>query len=95
MRHLLTIPVNSRSGSCVRKPLESFPLQRLTLTPIDYFGVNLDKRFSVPDFWPKPEQSHRIPFERDEIYKEIARLRDRRLAARAKRFEVEELEEST
>jgi protein PET100 len=59
-----------------------------------YFGVNLDRRFSVPDFWPKPEQSHKIPYEREEIDKEIARLRERRLAARAKRLEMERMEES-
>ena len=58
-----------------------------------YFGANLDRRFSVPDFWPKPEQSHKIPFDREDIDKEIARLRERRLAARARRLEEEKLEE--
>ncbi|KAK2762884.1 hypothetical protein FQN53_007434 [Emmonsiellopsis sp. PD_33] len=39
-----------------------------------YFGTNLEERFSVPDFWPKPEQSHKIPFEIGEIEKELARM---------------------
>lgn len=39
-----------------------------------YFGTNLENRFSVPGFWPTQEQSHRIPFERDEIKAEIERL---------------------
>ena len=39
-----------------------------------YFGTNLDNRFSVPDFWPKPEETNRIPFEREDIRKELDRL---------------------
>jgi len=52
-----------------------------------YYGTNLDKRFAVPDFWPKPEQTHRIPFERDEIKSELERLRAKRLYIREKRLE--------
>ena len=59
-----------------------------------YFGTNLDARFSVPDFWPGPEQTHKIPFERDEIDKEIARLRERRLAARDRRLEMEKIDQA-
>ena len=55
-----------------------------------YFGVNLDSRFSVPDFWPKEGQTHRIPFERDEIEAELERLKERRLAQRARRLAIEE-----
>lgn len=47
-----------------------------------YYGTNLDKRFSVPDFWPKPEQTNRIPFEKDEIKSELERLRAKRLFLR-------------
>jgi protein PET100 len=54
-----------------------------------YFGTNLDRRFSVPDFWPKPEESNRIPFEKEEIESELKRLRNRRLELRAKRLELE------
>lgn len=52
-----------------------------------YYGTNLDKRFSVPDFWPKPEQTNRIPFEKEEIHNELERLRQRRLFLREKRLE--------
>lgn len=51
-----------------------------------YFGTNLDNRFSVPDFWPKPGETHRIPFEREEIQSELERLKQRRLALRAERM---------
>lgn len=54
-----------------------------------YFGANLEERFSVPDFWPKENETHTIPFEKDEIQSELARLRARRLAARQRRFELE------
>ena len=54
-----------------------------------YFGTNLDSRFSVPDFWPKEGQTHRIPFEKEEITEELARLKERRLAARQRRLEME------
>ena len=52
-----------------------------------YYGTNLDNRFSVPDFWPKSEQTNRIPFEKDEIKSELERLRERRLFLREKRLE--------
>lgn len=51
-----------------------------------YYGTNLDNRFTVPDFWPKPENTHRIPFEKDEIKSELERLRERRLYLREKRL---------
>jgi protein PET100 len=54
-----------------------------------YYGTNLDNRFSVPDFWPKKEQTNRIPFEREEIHNELERLRQRRLYLRDKRLEAE------
>jgi protein PET100 len=56
-----------------------------------YYGTNLDNRFSVPDFWPKPEQTNRIPFEKDEIRSELERLRERRLFLRDKRLEQERI----
>jgi len=55
-----------------------------------YYGTNLDKRFSVPDFWPKMEQTNRIPFEKDEIKSELERLRRRRLMLRDRRLAQEE-----
>ena len=54
-----------------------------------YFGTNLDRRFSVPDFWPSRDQTHKIPFERDEIAAELERLKQVRLARRARRLEME------
>lgn len=60
-----------------------------------YFGTNLDSRFAVPDFWPKPGQTHTIPFEKEEISEELERLKKRRLAARARRLELEGRGEQT
>ena len=54
-----------------------------------YFGTNLEARFQVPDFWPKPEETHRIPFEKDEQLALIKKLRDARLEHRRKRLEKE------
>nr|POE93041.1 protein, mitochondrial [Quercus suber] len=54
-----------------------------------YFGTNLDSRFAVPDFWPKPGQTHTIPFEREDINEELQRLKERRLAARARRLALQ------
>ncbi|KAI9719870.1 MAG: hypothetical protein M1828_006091 [Chrysothrix sp. TS-e1954] len=51
-----------------------------------YFGTNLDSRFSVPDFWPKPEMTHKIPYDREEIAEELQRLRKRRLEGRDRRL---------
>lgn len=56
---------------------------------MSYFGVNLDSRFAVPDFWPKPEQVNTVPTERDEIKAELERLRARRLYLRDKRMAEE------
>lgn len=55
-----------------------------------YFGTNLENRFSVPDFWPKPEQTYKIPFEKQEIHGELERLRQRRLEKRARRLDSDE-----
>ncbi|KAF2491332.1 hypothetical protein BU16DRAFT_552151 [Lophium mytilinum] len=52
-----------------------------------YFGTNLDGKFSVPDFWPKEGQTNRVPYERDEIEKELKRMKARRLALREERLE--------
>jgi len=55
-----------------------------------YYGTNLDSRFSVPDFWPKPDQTHKIPFERDEIKSELERLKERRLYLKEKRLQAQQ-----
>tara|TARA_R110002003_G_scaffold1499_1_gene23173 strand:+ start:14801 stop:15079 length:279 start_codon:yes stop_codon:yes gene_type:complete len=54
-----------------------------------YFGTNLDGKFTVPDFWPKPSQTHRIPYEREEIVKELERLKARNLENKRRREEEE------
>lgn len=40
-----------------------------------YFGTNLDDRFNVAGFWPSAEQSHKIPLEKEEIDRELSRMR--------------------
>jgi protein PET100 len=40
----------------------------------------------VPGFWPKAEQTHRIPFDRDEIQAELERLKAKRIYLREKRL---------
>ena len=54
-----------------------------------YFGTNLDNKFSVPDFWPKPDATNKIPYEKQDIRAELQRLHDRRLERREKRIEAE------
>jgi protein PET100, fungi type len=61
-----------------------------------YFGTNLDGKFTVPDFWPKPEQTHRIPYEREEIKKEIERLKAKNVELkRARLAEVRDRNEES
>ncbi|EON61560.1 hypothetical protein W97_00775 [Coniosporium apollinis CBS 100218] len=72
--------------------LEVFKFGMYILFPIGvmyYFGTNLDQRFTVPDFWPKEGQTHKIPFEKDEIKDEIERLKRRRLEGRDRRLRAE------
>ncbi|KAF2755594.1 hypothetical protein EJ05DRAFT_478567 [Pseudovirgaria hyperparasitica] len=54
-----------------------------------YFGTNLDGRFKVDNFWPSQEQTYKIPFEREEIDKELARLKAKRLKIRDERLAQE------
>ncbi|KAJ5901209.1 hypothetical protein N7504_007202 [Penicillium tannophilum] len=58
--------------------LEVFKFGMYVLFPIGwmyYFGTNLDDRFNVKNFWPTAEQSHKIPIDKEEIDKELARMR--------------------
>lgn len=50
-----------------------------------YFGTNLDDRFHVAGFWPSAEQSHKIPLEKEEIDRELARMRALDLVRRERR----------
>lgn len=54
-----------------------------------YFGTNLESRFSVPDFWPPPETTHRIPHDREDLLAELERMKAQRLERRARRLEME------
>jgi protein PET100, fungi type len=53
-----------------------------------YFGTNLEQRFAVPDFWPTQAQSHKIPFEKEEIKAELERMQ-REMRARKEEREAE------
>lgn len=57
-----------------------------------YFGTNLDQRFSVPDFWPKKNETNTIPFEREDIAEELKRLKTKRLEARERRMRMQAVE---
>ncbi|KAL1987173.1 hypothetical protein VTN96DRAFT_4779 [Rasamsonia emersonii] len=72
--------------------LEVFKFGMYVLFPIGwmyYFGTNLEDRFSVPGFWPTTEQSHKIPDSKEEIDRELARMRMRDAIRREKRKEQE------
>ncbi|KAF2454515.1 hypothetical protein BDY21DRAFT_353126 [Lineolata rhizophorae] len=74
--------------------LEIFKFGFYVMFPIGimyYFGTNLDDRFTVPDFWPKETQVHKIPTDRDELRAEAERLKRKRLERRALRLQMEEL----
>jgi protein PET100 len=57
-----------------------------------YFGTNLDERFSVPGFWPTAEQSHKIPLDKEEIDRELARMRTVDAVRRERRLQREAME---
>ena len=58
-----------------------------------YFGTNLETKFSVPDFWPEPGSTHKIPFEKEELKELSERLREQRLERRERRLREESIEE--
>ncbi|KAH8631442.1 hypothetical protein IG631_13125 [Alternaria alternata] len=80
----------------VRITNQTYQFGMYILFPISimyYFGTNLDGKFTVPDFWPKPGQTHKIPYDRDEIAKELERLKQRNLENKRRREEQERLRE--
>jgi protein PET100, fungi type len=77
------LPPNPFNPPSTHPPSLTLPLHTV------YFGTNLDRRFAVPDFWPKPSETHRIPFERDEIAAEMERLKRKRLWLREQRLKNE------
>lgn len=71
------------------------------LTPICvmyYVGLDTDKKFNMPGFWPDPATLNQIPKEPHEIKAEVARIRRARaekhlrLEARAKELGLDEEE---
>lgn len=59
------------------------------LTPISimyYVGIDTDKKFNVPGFWPDPNTLNKIPKEPYEIQAELARMKKAR-AEKRKRLE--------
>lgn len=56
-----------------------------------YFGTNIEERFAVPNFWPKPEECNKIPHDRDEIRAEYDRIITRQRLRQAKKLEEEKL----
>lgn len=50
-----------------------------------YFGANLDDRFDVPGFWPRPEHTNRVPHSREEIKAEYERIVERQRALNERR----------
>lgn len=56
-----------------------------------YFGTNLENRFSVPDFWPAPDTTHKIPYEKEEQKDMLKKLKAMRMERRRRRFEQEML----
>jgi protein PET100, fungi type len=49
-----------------------------------YFGTNLDERFNVPEFWPTKEQSHTLPYDREELRQEVQRMQSEGAKRRAR-----------
>ena len=43
-----------------------------------YFGTNLDNRLSEPGFWPRPEETNRIPHDRERLMAEYRRMQARK-----------------
>lgn len=54
-----------------------------------YFGTNLDDRFAVQGFWPKPEECNKLPKDREEIKAEYERIVARQKLRQARAFEEE------
>jgi len=69
--------LNSLLRSLRGSNLEIFKFGMYLSFPIGwmyYFGTNLDERFKVPDFWPTQAQSHKLPYEKEDIRAEIERM---------------------
>ncbi|CAI4219516.1 unnamed protein product [Parascedosporium putredinis] len=57
--------------------LEVFKFGMYLLFPIGimyHFGTNLDSRFAVEGFWPKPEETNKVPHSKEEIKAEYEKI---------------------
>ncbi|EQK97362.1 hypothetical protein OCS_06926 [Ophiocordyceps sinensis CO18] len=52
-----------------------------------YFGTNLDNRFAVRNFWPRPEECNKVPRNREEVEIEYERIVARQQQRRAQQLE--------
>ncbi|QPG76181.1 hypothetical protein FOA43_003567 [Brettanomyces nanus] len=74
-----------------------FELAKFTfylMTPISimyYVGIDTDRKFNIPGFWPDPDTLNKIPKEPYEIQAELARIRAAKTEKR-KRLEAKALE---
>ncbi|KAH6896967.1 hypothetical protein B0T10DRAFT_556816 [Thelonectria olida] len=72
--------------------LEVFKFGTYVMFPIGimfYFGTNLDNRFAVKGFWPRPEECNKLPHDRDEIKAEYERIVARQKLRMARKIEEE------
>lgn len=60
-----------------------------------YFGTNIEERFAVNNFWPRPEECNKVPHDRDEIRAEYERIVARQKLRQAKKIEEEKLRSFT
>ncbi|CRG86247.1 hypothetical protein PISL3812_03250 [Talaromyces islandicus] len=77
--------------------LEVFKFGMYILFPIGwmyYFGTNLEERFTVRDFWPTAEQSHKIPESKEEIDRELNRMRRLDILKRERRLREQQQQET-
>lgn len=64
-----------------------------------YAGIDSDRKFNLPGFWPDPATLNQIPKEPHEIQAEVARIRKaraekrERLEAKARELGITEEEE--
>ncbi|KAI5968310.1 PET100 [Candida margitis] len=73
--------------SVTRTQLETAKFGFYLLSPIlimYYVGLDTDKKFNLPGFWPDPATLNQIPKEPHEIQAEVARIRKARAEKRAR-----------
>lgn len=93
---LFKVRIDSHSLEMTAQPtnnvLSSLQFGTYIMFPIGfmyYFGTNLDNRFTVHDFWPKPEECNKLPRNREEVEAEYKRLVERQKMKQARKEEQE------